>query len=484
MSVELDNVSSEGWVADGKLTFKKEDGTPFVCTYEATSLDKADEVRYRLNTRYFMWDCAAFGTVIAAVGYLFFYQNRLTWLLQLKAVGNVGFLLGMFIIGFFGWYFTMLRWRKYRYIYAIEQFKLYGADEQWVALASDVFPSRNDPFYMELRNQCIYHGVGLAIVPFEGVVSKICDPSRLGIYGQNRKMADWVTRAAWYQSMSQNVSAMAARRPKAPDELTVLWNRLSRPVHYLIVDPFNKYVVNTLRKPLGETTTVYTRFMRAQTVQKWITVLALIVIAPMFWKVMSFKTEEIADLEKLQQWRGGQNPEDETGYLIDGEAIPYNGKAPGVPKQYPIPNDEDTDDAPTINMSGDDDEGVTIDMSGEEEEEAPVAKPAPKTTPKPVVPPVSACDQLKQKGWIIQESSFSGKDLAIARANALKKSGIDSRYAAQSCLPASKAAGYLVWLGPVQTTEAGAKQAATNFEKALQRYGLLKGKLFVRKLNP
>ena len=44
VSVELDNVSKEGWVADGKITFRKADGSPFICTYEATSRDKAEEV--------------------------------------------------------------------------------------------------------------------------------------------------------------------------------------------------------------------------------------------------------------------------------------------------------------------------------------------------------------------------------------------------------------------------------------------------------
>ncbi|MBL7828747.1 MAG: hypothetical protein JNJ57_19080 [Saprospiraceae bacterium] len=480
IEVELDNVSAEGWVADGRLSFVKEDGSPFVCTYEATSRDKAQEVRYQLNTNYFLWDCTAFGAVSAALGYLFFFETRLPWMVQLKTIGNIGILLGVFIIGFFGWYFSMLRWRKYRYIYAIEQFKLYGADEQWVALAEDVFPARNDPFYLELKNQCIYHGVGLAIIPFEGVVQKICDPSRLGIYGKDKKMADWVTRAEWYQRMSENVSAMAARRPKAPDQLTVLWNRLYRPLHYLVIDPFKKYVWGALSKPLGESTTAYSRFMRAQTVQKWVTVIALAVIAPLFWKVVSFKTENLADLEELQQWKGGKNPEDEAGYLIDGEAIPYDGKPTGVPKQYPISSKATEDDGPTIDLSGDGEEENTIVMSSEEPETPPSK---PKARPAPVTPPANACAQLNRAGWIVQESSFSTKNLAESRAATLKKQGIDSRFAAQNCLPGITSSGYVVWLGNVQNSEAAAKQASANYEKALQRYGLLKGKLYIRKLK-
>ncbi|MEZ4891783.1 MAG: hypothetical protein R2778_02065 [Saprospiraceae bacterium] len=152
IKVELDNVSAEGWVADGKLTFRKEDDSPFICTYEATSLDKIEEVKYRLNSPYFVWDSIAFGTVAAAVLYFLFYQSRLPWLIGLKGSGNLGFVLGIFIIGFFTWYFSMQNWRKYRYIFAIRQFKQYFADEQWIALAEDVFPAPQDPYYRELRS--------------------------------------------------------------------------------------------------------------------------------------------------------------------------------------------------------------------------------------------------------------------------------------------------------------------------------------------
>ena len=110
--VELDNVSAGGLVADGKMTFRKEDGSLFVCTYEATSRDKAEEVKYQLNLSYFLWDCAAFGTMLAAAVYVIgFVYNRL-WLITLQWAGNIGMLTGVAMIGFFGWHFTMQKWRK------------------------------------------------------------------------------------------------------------------------------------------------------------------------------------------------------------------------------------------------------------------------------------------------------------------------------------------------------------------------------------
>lgn len=110
-----------------------------------------------------------------------------------------------------------------------------------------MFPAPNDPYYLELRNQCVYNGVGLAIVPHRRQCAQDMDPSRLGMYGKDKKMADWVTRAEWYQKMSENVQAMAAKRPKTPDNITVLWNKIFRPVAlYLVVDPLKKYVWGSL----------------------------------------------------------------------------------------------------------------------------------------------------------------------------------------------------------------------------------------------
>jgi len=360
VSMELDNVSMEGWVADGKISFRKTDGSPFICTYEATSSDKAEEVKYQLNLQYFLWDCTAFGMVCAALAYVYFFQTDFVWLLTLKAAGNCGLLLGTAMIGFFGWYFTMRSWRKYRYIFAIQQFKQYFADEQWVAIAEDVFPSPNDPYLLELRNQCVYNGIGLAIVPLEGMVRKLIDPSRLGIFGKDRKMTHWVTRAQWYQSFAQNVGGMVARRPKAPDVFTALWNQLYRPFHYLVLDPFQRIIGRPLKKPVGQTTQAYSRFMSAQTVQKWVAFLAILMISLLFYQVLTYSDVKIVNLKELQlRTKDGRNPEDVYGPQIEGEEIiPLDGKPTGVPKQFPISKKKKLKE-----------EKNSIDLSGEEDVE-------------------------------------------------------------------------------------------------------------------
>ena len=50
---------------------------------------------------------------------------------------------------------------RYRSIFAIEQFKQYYADEQWVAIGKDTFSEEEDHFFQELKKQCVYNGFGL-----------------------------------------------------------------------------------------------------------------------------------------------------------------------------------------------------------------------------------------------------------------------------------------------------------------------------------
>ena len=482
IQVNYDNVGADGLVADIVLGFRKNDDTPFVCACEATSRDKAGEVKFTLNLVYFLWDAVAFGAFFSAVAYAFFYETRMLWLLDLHAAGNLGLIIGSFIIGFFGWYFTMQRWRKYRYIFAIEQFKRYSADEQWVALADDVFPAPSDPYLTELKNQCVYNGFGLALVPEDGEVRVLNAPSRLGAFGKDRQMVQWLTRSQWYQKMSAMTTASNVR---PPDVVQTYWNKTRHWLGYLVIAPFKKYVWSILSKPFDQSVSVYSRFMTGQTVQKWVFVISTLAIIPMCVDVLTHKEEDVADLEKLQNWHGGANPEDQPGYVLDGPAIPYDGKPTGVPKQYPISTKKPDVEVQTIDLSGsDDDEVPTINLSDDDPtEEKParkVAKPAQK--PKVAVKSADPCANLAgKKGWVVQDNVFGSLDYATARVSALKAKSIAAQSTARSCFDGD-GSGYIVWLGKVQATEAAAKKAAADLEKTLQQKALRKGKLLVRKI--
>ncbi len=76
---------------------------------------------------------------------------------------------------------------RYRYIYAIEQFKQFHADEQWVAFAVNTFSGtdldrretrRGRHYLRELKKQCIRYGIGLLEVEDRQTARIIYSPSR------------------------------------------------------------------------------------------------------------------------------------------------------------------------------------------------------------------------------------------------------------------------------------------------------------------
>lgn len=77
---------------------------------------------------------------------------------------------------------------RYHYIQAVEQFKQYQADEQWIAVGADVFESKNASELMELKDQCIKSGFGLMEVTEDLVVSIIIAPSRIPILRKRQKL--------------------------------------------------------------------------------------------------------------------------------------------------------------------------------------------------------------------------------------------------------------------------------------------------------
>lgn len=494
ITTELDNVSTEGWVADGMVRFKKENGALFTCTYEATSLDKAGEVKFTQNVPYFLWDCAAFGGIAAAIFYGVSYVLRFKWLVNLHWNGNAGLLIGMGVIGFLGWFFIMRDWKKYRYIYAIEQFKRYFADEQWVALGEDVFPVPHDPYLLELKDQCIYNGFGLALVGRDGQVRPLATPSRIGIYGKDRKMTQWVTRTVFYQTMSKNFQTLASNRPKPPAEMRVLWNKIWRPVQRLFIDPIRQQVWRVAGAPAEKTSEAFNRFMRANPVQKWILSIALAIICTLSYRVLTFREEaRFGDIKDYRSDRLVGNPEDEAYTLGEhDDPVPYVSiDRSGIPKQDPVSVNSAHRSA---SAPAEEEDVQTINLTVEEEPETPKTQPksapksvAPKTgattpTPKTAAPAASAskdpCAALR-KGWFVQDNVFSSESFANERLAALRKAGVTCASAPRNCVEKGKT-GYLVYLGATQSSETSARQKADSYEKILKKAGLLRGPLMVR----
>lgn len=498
----FDNVGSGGLVADVLMRFRKQDDSLFLCACEATARGKEDEVRFQLNRLYFFWDCLAFSAVFTTVCYILFYLGARRWLVGLAGPGNLGLFIGLALIGFLLWYFTMPGWRKYRYIMAVEQFKQYFADDQWIALAADVFPNPADPYLVELRRQCVYQGFGLALVSEDGTVRPLINPTRLDFYGKDRKMAEWVTNTALYQRMSEGMAAAAKLRPSAPKLNDALLNKVLRPVQENVWTPLKDWFQLVFGKPIQHT---YGRFMQGQTIQKAIILLALIVLIPLMGRVLVPDEKSAAQLDRYSPLNDGYNPEDYGGANYESGPIPYGAaeKAGGIPKQYyePIkpprpklpPEEVKTlagkkpaeEEVPTINLSGDDSDTIqTINLSGDDEEDTQAAKPAAGAAKKSAAPAkTDRCAAWHdKKGWMVQDNVFSTPSMADKRVADLRKKNITASVVWLGCLTPGKD-GYLVWLGSVHKTENSARQSAVKLESLLKQKQVLAGPLIVRKLQ-
>jgi hypothetical protein len=181
-----DVVTEGGIIVDVHLKFITPEGASFQAAMEATSALTKEEVTYRLQKTLLILDSLAAATIIAAMIFSYSYAfDQFT----ISQIGFIYSLLLMFLLIFvIGCIYALLvKWRnRYQYIYAIEQFKKYHVDEQWIAIGEDVFENREDEIYLELVEQCVVNGFGLIEINFEEKASLLITPSRNEIFGKER----------------------------------------------------------------------------------------------------------------------------------------------------------------------------------------------------------------------------------------------------------------------------------------------------------
>lgn len=171
-----------GIIADGYYSFRKTDGKRFIATFEATSKDSRDEVIYKPQFRILFWDGLAGACLLlfflTGLNHIFSFQDTSQQSLLFRIAAML-FLMSLFLILF---YVVAKNFRRYRYIYAIEQFKKYHADEQWIALAEDALTDADGKYFSELRHQCVFNGFGLLQITKEKEPRILVTPSRQDIF--------------------------------------------------------------------------------------------------------------------------------------------------------------------------------------------------------------------------------------------------------------------------------------------------------------
>ncbi|MEO0042787.1 MAG: hypothetical protein RL329_2235 [Bacteroidota bacterium] len=191
----FDLMTQKGHIVDGHLTFPKPDGTPFVATFEATSADKAYEVVFTRQQKQLNWDAFSVACLVTMCGIL------AAWLSGRWSLGSVGLFqtTALIIVSLFsittGFIFLCRRLPRYRRIYAIEQFKQYFADEQWIAISHDVFKNVQDIELLELKQQCVRNGFGLMRVDEAENLEMLITPAREEVFEHRRGAFSFLNQA-------------------------------------------------------------------------------------------------------------------------------------------------------------------------------------------------------------------------------------------------------------------------------------------------
>lgn len=179
----------EGIVIDARLTYEESNDKVFVATVEASSIDKSEEVYYRHHWFRLLFESLTLALLVLAIVIGPLAHTWYAWLQQ----GGVGskFLAGFYLLLAFWTGFMMLLqaafYRRYRYIYAVEQFKLFHADDQWIAFDTALFETHGDKRFQELEWQCVRYGFGIMEIERDRDVRVLVAPKRGDYFGNKRR---------------------------------------------------------------------------------------------------------------------------------------------------------------------------------------------------------------------------------------------------------------------------------------------------------
>ncbi len=197
----LDMRGANNIIADGFLHYTQEDGIVFSATFEATSQATRDEICYRPRIAHVLWDGMVFTSfllptflAVAHISGYFplvgedFYWRLLLFLATIPAVLGVYFVL-------------FRRLPRYRYIFAIEQFKQYPANDQWVAFGYDAFSGLPAKYRDELQRQCTRYGFGLIEVTAQRKPKLIMAPSMADNFVPKTSTFNFLPTGEWQKQL-------------------------------------------------------------------------------------------------------------------------------------------------------------------------------------------------------------------------------------------------------------------------------------------
>jgi len=169
----------EGVTIDARLAYQKPDLSWFIATVEASSMESAHEVLYRVNW-FRIGAHALLFTLLVLGGYMALtqVQGKSLW----AQFGRPEVYYYLLVASAVLWSVSSLllsRLKHYRYIYAIAQFIRFHADAQWVAYDKKIFEDAPKKMYDELHRQCLRFGFGLMEIQEKNKVRWVIEPSHI-----------------------------------------------------------------------------------------------------------------------------------------------------------------------------------------------------------------------------------------------------------------------------------------------------------------
>ncbi|MCO6480292.1 MAG: hypothetical protein J5I94_26870 [Phaeodactylibacter sp.] len=411
--LSANRMGAGGIKADGFIRFPQVQGEDFQATVEATSADSRYEVRYKVKKSLLGWDSVASALFLTTAGFAVLYVREILPMDRYNMFTWISFLLGAAFLAFFFFYGMLRLRRRYRYIPALEQFKKYYANEQWVAIAEDVFPNyHDDSYYLELREQCIYNGFGLIVIRENKPPIIQVTPSRQDLFKHRRRLISFLPQAEF--------------------------NKMARKERY---EKATEFASSALR-------------YKYQIIVCLISILAIAGILYQESQRHTLEEQEYADYqEEMEQVRQRNR-----GNILP-DSIRPNLYVIDTPFIWPPPFRKDVKNYLELGLAPEPPPGPAPLLEPREEEAGFIL-------PYPDVAGLITydCSQLRIEGdaFVVQERVYSSYSLAAPRIAELSSYGLEVYGMWLGCF-LEAGSGYVVYFGPVFREEAEAERAMKSY---------------------
>jgi hypothetical protein len=521
-AARYDMVTTSGIIADGYVSFPVSPEKTFLATFEATSYATKHEVVYSVMWPRLLWDSAALASVLTVCIFLYVYLFLGISFAKVGFLPTIGLTLFAALIFFLSYISLFKRRPIYRKIYAIEQFKMYNADEQWVALGEDVFANHADPFLVELKKQCVVNGFGLLSVTTSGLVSVLISPAReqvlvgranLTFFDQSQILAQRISKNIQdrFKGWLQNIGSRMPWQERTIFKGSFLKQQFLVTAAAVIVasillkeyDKSRPTVELSRRSTVKMLTDIAQNLEEEDELYEVDTSSVFLTNTQDSLRHVRLKKPKVIDGNALDRWK--KYPDDSLYNIRPPEEVPDKNrnlaqkeKEAEMPAYIPVVVPEDgfmppkyvpvtvpTKDGKASNDYSEDD--AFTPKSGETTPPS-VAPAPPPNDAKPLTPlrplpePCQQFDNLKGKRYIVQDNAYADKAYADARQALLRKKGFDA---------------YVVWLGCFEdmpdyhavvfkrfyTKRSDAEMLAKTYYMYLKNKKLATGNLLVRELT-